>query len=105
MSRRRWVQVDGELVEVGPDYTPEPRSVKDSTLWNDRVYQDMGDPRFKSRAQHRAYMREKGVTSTSDYKDEWRVREGQRIKERQGYDPSRRLDVERAISQLNSRRK
>ena len=25
MTRRRYVQVNGELVEVSPDYTPEPR--------------------------------------------------------------------------------
>ena len=24
--RRRWIQIDGELVEVTPDYQPEPRA-------------------------------------------------------------------------------
>lgn len=26
MTRRRFLQIDGELVEVSPDYAPEPRS-------------------------------------------------------------------------------
>jgi hypothetical protein len=99
------VYLDGEPIEVGADYIPPPRSVTDAILWNDRSYQDMNDPRFKSRTQHRQYMKEKGVTVTSDFNNEWREKEKQRIEWKQGRDPSRKQDIERVISQLNSRRK
>ena len=105
MTRRRWVQIDGELVEVGQDYTSPVLCIPDSVLWNDRAYQDMGDARFSSRSQHRAYMKMKGVTVASDYREEWRNREKSRIEAKKGIDPSRKGDIERAISQLNSRRK
>lgn len=106
MTRRRWIQIDGELVEVSQDYTPEkPDSAKTrGILWNDREYQDMGDPRFSSRAQHREYMKTHGVTTTDDFKGEWKAREAQRVKAAQGYDPTRKEDLVRAINQLNSRR-
>ena len=106
--RRRYIydKVSGEMVEVSFDYTGEPRqSNTDAVLWNDRSYQDMNDPRFKSRTQHRAYMKEKGVTVVSDYTNEWRNAEKQRLEAKKGIDPTRKQDIERAISQLNSRRK
>lgn len=104
MSRRRWVQINGELVEVMPDYVGESRATaKDSILWNDRSYQDMGDKRFTSRTQHRQFMKERGLTTADDYKGEWQKREEQRIKARNGFDATRRGDIIEAIHKLRSR--
>lgn len=106
MTRRRYVQINGELVEVTPDYEAPRREVStDAILWNDRSYQDMGDSRFRSRSQHREYMKAKGVTVASDFNNQWRTDEANRIKVRQGYDPSRKEDIARAITQVNSRRR
>lgn len=104
--RRRWVQIEGELVEVTRDYQqPSPDSARDAgVLWNDRQYQDAGDPRFASRTQHREFMKRNGLTTTDDYNVEWRQKEAQRLKVKAGYDPTRKEDIARAISQLNSRR-
>lgn len=104
MARKRWVQINGELIEVSPDYVPDPRTVQDSALWNDRAYQDMGDPRFSSRSQHREFMARHGYTTVDDYHETWRKQEAERIKVRHGYDPTRRADVERVIHQLANKR-
>lgn len=99
MARRRWVQVNGELIEVSPDTDV---CVVDSAkqagiLWNDREYQDMGDPRFKSRSQHREYMRANGLTTVDDFKDTWRQAEKRRVESRAGIDPTRRGAIEEAF--------
>jgi len=106
MSRTRYVQISGQLVQIGGDYEIESRTAArdQGLLWNDREYQDMGDARFNSRSSHQEYMRRNGLTTTSDYKDEWRVKERQRVDAKNGVDVTRKFDVERAIRQLNSRR-
>ncbi len=104
MSKRRWVQIGGELVEVSADYVPEPRSVPGSALWNDRAYQDMGDPRFKSRTEHREFMRQHGYATADDFKETWRENEKRRIAVRQGVDPTRRATLEKVIHQLANKR-
>lgn len=104
--RKRYVSINGEWVEITKDNEPEPRAQRaDSVLWNDRAYQDLGDPRFHSRTQHREYMKQHGVTVAADFKEAWKRSEKKRMEVRQGVDPTRRRDIERAISQLNSRRK
>lgn len=104
MSRRRWIQINGELIEVTPDYVGESRATStDSVLWNDRSYQDMGDARFASRTQHREYMKQHGLTIADDYKGEWRSKEEHRIKARNGFDPTRKSDIVEAIHKLRSR--
>lgn len=111
MTRRRYIslKIGGayELVEITKNNEPEQRGPRaDSLLWNDRSYQDLGDPRFASRTQHREYMHSRGLTVTSDYKEEWKRAEATRVRFKQeGYDPTRKEDIARAISQLNSRRK
>lgn len=85
MSRRRWIQINGELVEVPQDYQPEPRSAKNvGALWNDREYQDAGDPRYHSRTSHREYMRLNGLATVDDFKDQWKKQEAARIDSRKG---------------------
>jgi hypothetical protein len=100
MSRRRWVQRNGELIEITPDAVLGARTNTDAILWNDRQYQDMGDQRFTSREQHREYMKQTGLTVASDYKNEWRDKEVQRNKVLSGYDPSRKEHIAKSIHKL-----
>jgi len=67
--RRHFVQIDGELVEVTDAPVPEP-VVDSGALWGDRHY-DIGDPRFSTRTQHRAYLKAHNATVMDDYKGEW----------------------------------
>lgn len=107
MSRRQYVQIDGVLYERDADHMPQSRdtAAANALLWNDRAYQDMGDPRFASRSQHQQYMKENNLTTIDDFKDTWRIAEANRIKAKAGYDPSRKEDIAGAIRQLNSRRR
>lgn len=106
MTRRKYIydEETKEMVEVSLDYTaPRRESNTDAILWNDRIYQDGRDKRFKTRQQHREYMKRHGLTTVDDYRNHFRKSEEQRIKVRQGYDPTRRADIERAIHQLQSK--
>jgi hypothetical protein len=93
---RRFVQINGELVEVTPGYQRAPVN-HDAVLWNDRAYQDMNDPRFTSRKQHREYMKRNGLTTIDDF----RQHDQQQAKKREdfyrGVDPTRREDIARAL--------
>lgn len=100
--KRRFIQdpVTHELVEVSADYVPDARN-QDGLLWNDRIYQDLNDPRFTSRSQHREYMDRHGLASTSDFTgNTWRESERKRIERRQGKDPTRIRDIVNAVHQL-----
>lgn len=107
MTRRRWIQRNGELVEVTPDYQA-PVSNTDSVLWGDRSYdgmvaQDGSD--ISSRTKHREYMRRKGLTTADDFKETWAKAQAQREEFRQrAPDPARREQVARAIYELNNKR-
>lgn len=94
---RRFIQINGELVEVGPGYRAPVRN-HDSVLWNDRSYQDVGDPRFTSRTQHREFMKRTGLTTIDDF-TQHNQREAKRRAEfyRSGADRERRTDVARAM--------
>jgi hypothetical protein len=105
MTRRRYVQIDGELVEVTPDYVAPPRIRGDSLLWNDRLYQDDGDPRYNSRSQHREYMRRNNLTTIDEMHGEWRAAERRRLEIRQGKDPSTKRDLIESIQKLQQRRR
>lgn len=99
--RRRYIQVNGELVEVSRDYAPPPRGA-DEVLWNDRSYQDACDPRFSSRTQHREYMKRKGLTTIDDFKQHFASAAKQRAEFfTTGKDASRREDVARALEKAH----
>ena len=97
MTRRRFVQVKGELVEVSLDYQSEPRNA-DSVLWNDRAYQDMNDPRFSSRSEHREYMRRHGLSTADDYTEYWAKKARERAEFYRGADPERKTDLAKAFT-------
>ena len=101
--RRRFVQLDGVLHEVTADFSGTPRGVRgDTTLWNDRAYQDMGDQRFKSRSQHREYMKRNNLTTVDDMHGVWKANEKKRIDVRAGIDPSRKHHIADAIKKLSN---
>jgi hypothetical protein len=103
MARHRYIQINGELVEVSPDYVPEPNRLKgDAALWNDRTYQDAGDTRFKSRKQHREFMKRHNLTTADDFSNMWRETEKMRVAVKNGYDPTRKQDIVKAIQQLTN---
>ena|SRR5580765_61335 len=94
--RRRFIQINGKLIEVGPGYRAPPRGA-DEILWNDRAYQDMNDPRFNSRKSHREYMKRNGLSTMDDYKDQWAKQAKERERFYKGEDPSRRAEIARAF--------
>ena len=96
MTRRRYVQVNGELIEVSPDYAPEPRRT-DAVLWNDRAYQDMNDARFRSRTQHREYMKQHNLTTVDDFAQHDQREAKRREDFYRGIDHERRADIARAM--------
>lgn len=100
MTRRRWVQINGELVEVDPStYEPTVRSA--NAMWGDRHYdgqrtQDGVD--ISTRTKHREYMKARGLSHADDYKETWAKAQRQREAfMTRGTDPTRREDVARAI--------
>ena len=104
---RRFIQDPNtlELLEVDANYIPLARN-GDAALWNDRVYQDGGDPRFRSRTQHRQFMQREGLTTIDDYANEFKKRTAERRRFLEtGYDPTRRPVIERAIHDLANGRK
>jgi hypothetical protein len=96
MTRRRYIQRDGVLIEVPLNYSPEPKN-SDAALWNDRAYQDVGDPRFHSRTSHREFMKREGLTTVDDFKGHFASAEQQRAQALQGKDVSRKGDIARAL--------
>jgi len=102
-GRKRFVAVGNKWVEVSPDYE-QPAPNRDSLLWNDRLYQDDGDPRYNSRAEHREYARRNNLSLASDYTETW----AKAAKERaawyqEGKDSTRREDVARALATHRSK--
>lgn len=101
MARRRFIQIDGVLVEVEPDYQSTGRgNASNQVLWNDRAYQDMGDSRFASRTQHREYMKRNNLTTVDDMHGTWKKAERQRLDLRAGIDPTRKQDMVKAVEKL-----
>jgi len=95
--RRRYIQVNGELIEVPLNYVPSPKN-SDAVLWNDRSYQDANDPRFTSRTQHREFMNRHGLTTVDDFKGYFAAQEKRRAEFlTTGKDASRSDDIARAF--------
>ena len=59
--RKRYVYRNGEMVEVGPDYRPEPRTTHWQIMPDIKPYQSMIDGReITSRSRHREHLRANG---------------------------------------------
>ena len=55
---------------------------------------------ISSRAKHRAYMREHGLTTVDDFRETWKRDYLQREQRMAGVDPERARDIARAIAKL-----
>jgi hypothetical protein len=100
MTRRRWIYREGKALEVNLSHEGTPRSTTDAALWNDRLYQDDGDPRYHSRKSHRAYMERNGLSTIDDYTDTWADAKKKRESELAGIDPSRKRDLIESFQRL-----
>lgn len=88
MTRRRFIQIDGELVEVTPDYTPEPRGP--FVMGEIPDYTSPVDGKVISgRAQRREDMRRNGCRPWEGRDQE--VKEAQRQKQYQDQHLEQRL--------------
>lgn len=67
MATRRYVQINGELVEVGRDYVPEPRAEVHHVMGDIQPYRSMIDGRMiTSRSQHREHLRQHGCVEVGN---------------------------------------
>lgn len=101
MARRRWVQIDGELVEVTPDYVAQPRD--HGRVHGDLHYDGLRAPDgtdISTRTKHREYMKRHNVTTVDDFKDTWKQAEARRDQYRTRGGTITRDDIGRAIAQL-----
>jgi putative FmdB family regulatory protein len=56
-----------------------------------------------TRSKHRAYMKERGLTTADDYRGEWKRAAEARAQAEAGIDASRKADIDKAIEQIKSR--
>lgn len=60
--RRRWIQIDGELVEVAADYVAEPREAAPYVLGDISPYRStQTGETISGRAQHREHLKRHGL--------------------------------------------
>jgi len=105
MTRRRYVQIKGELVEITGDYQPQ-RHNDAGALWGDRSYDGLratDGTDISTRAKHREYMKLNNLTTVDDFKETWSKAQEQRDRYRQSGGTFSKRDIERAISQLQRR--
>lgn len=107
MAKRRWIQIDGELVEVTADYTPPPSTDAKNYVAGDRHYDGLRSPRsdhedISTRTKHREYMRRNGLTTADDYKETWAKAAEERKRFMDGVDPNRAKDISRAIEMVRN---
>ena len=102
MTRRRYVQIKGELIEITDDHTPSLRT-DSGALWGDRSYDGMratDGTDISTRTKHREYMRANGLTTMDDFNNSWSKAREQRDRLFTQGGTFRRSDIERAIAKL-----
>jgi hypothetical protein len=107
VTRRRYVQIDGVLHEVGDDYVGDARDAKQRIV-NDRHYDGQratDGTDISTRAKHRAYMKVNDLTTMDDFKGVWQKAAKERDQIRTGSDTQRRANVERALHDVVNRRR
>jgi hypothetical protein len=112
MTRRRYVQdpVTFELIEVTDDYqAPVRESARNNgALWNDRHYDGVratDGTDISTRKKHRDYMRATGLTTADDFSSTWAKQQEQRQNYYKNGGSFRRADVERAMYEVNNRKR
>lgn len=109
MSISRYLHARPEFVCCGE---PMPRTIEvapglamHNALASERHYAGLratdGTP-IDTRAKHRAYMRERGLTTIDDFRETWKRDAAARAARLQGEDPSRRADIAEAIKRLEA---
>lgn len=108
MTRRRYIYdpQTKEMVEVTQCAEPETRA-DSGALWGDRHYEGMratDGSDISSRSKHRQYMKNNNLTTMDDFTNSWaKAREQRDRLFTQGGTFSKK-DIERAMSQLQSRK-
>lgn len=103
MTRRRYIQINGELVEITDDMKPQSQYNDSGALWGDRHYDGLRAPDgtdISTRAKHQAYMRATGLTTTDDFKSQWAKQTEARERYVQSGGSISRNDIQRAIAKL-----
>lgn len=94
MSRRRFVLVNGDLVELQP--ASALLSPDAGALWGDRGYEGLratDGTDISTRSKHRAYMKANDLTTIDDFKGEWDTAARKREAALAGFDPTRKHDI------------
>lgn len=101
--RRRFIQIDGELVEVTPEYDAGGRKSVVGAILGDKLYSNLpltNGADISSRTKHREYMKRHGLTTIDDFSSTFKEAEKRRIAEKHGFDPTRKMDIARAIDKV-----
>lgn len=105
-QRGRWVwDPDAKRLVDASTYQPPPQAVNAPILAG-RFYENtaaIDGTDIGSRAKHRRYMKEHGLTIASDYTNQWKRDEEKRKAAREGHIPSktRREALERAMYRIS----
>jgi len=107
MSIREYVAAPPVFVHCGQTserfFEVVPAMALTNALASERHYDGLraqdGTP-IDTRAKHRAYMRERGLTTIDDFKQTWAKEAEARTARLAGEDPSRAADVAQAIAKL-----
>lgn len=90
---------------MGRFFETVPALALHNALASERHYDGLratdGTP-IDTRAKHRAYMRERGLTTVDDYRDTWAKEARARDERMQGIDPTRAGDLAEAIARLGA---
>ena len=106
MPRYRYDAKSKELVEITAERKAD-RTNADRSLWNDTHYDGAKTTDGKdigSRKKHRQYMRDNNLTTSDDYKNEWKAAEKARDIYRTRGGTVTKDDIRRAIHQLESQK-
>ena len=101
MTRRRYIQIEGKLVEVTDDYQAPQR--KGNNIMGDQHYDGLRAPDgtdISTRSKHREYMKRTGLTTADDFKSDWSRANEARTQYRQQGGSISRADVARAMEKL-----
>jgi hypothetical protein len=83
--------------------TVVPTLARANALASERHYDGLrasdGTP-IDTRAKHRAYMKERGLTTIDDFTQTWKREAEQRAERLAGNDPTRARDIEAAVAKL-----
>lgn len=109
-ERGVWVWDAAQQKLVRPEEYHAPVRALDAPIMMDRFYENTAatdGTDIGSRRKHREYMREHGLTTVDDYRQTFEQRAAQREAVKAGHVPSktRRETLERAMYQIDNRRK